>query len=61
MVENNKTVLKQDKDTDIPVMMHNGSQYHSPTENYFCKQSSVDDSHASLPPFTSLMKQVLFG
>ena len=53
-----KEFLKQNKDSDIPVIIHNGSQYHSPTEkanilnNYFCKQSSVDDSHASLPPFT---------
>ena len=53
-----KQFLKQNKDSDIPVIIHNGSQYHSPTEkanilnNYFCKQSSVDDSHASLPPFT---------
>ena len=53
-----KQFLKQNKDSDIPVIIHSGSQYHSPTKkanilnNYFCKQSSVDDSHASLPPFT---------
>ena len=27
-----KQFLKQNKDTDIPVIIHNGSQYHSPTE-----------------------------
>ena len=53
-----KQFLKQNKDTDIPVIIHNGLQYHSPTEkanilnDYFCKQSSIDDSHASLPPIT---------
>ena len=30
--ENKKKLLKQTKDTDIPVIIHNGSQYNSPTE-----------------------------
>ena len=52
-----KQFLKQNKDSDIPVIIQNGEHYNSPTEKanilnqYFCKQSSIDDSHASLPPF----------
>ena len=48
--------LKQNKDSDISCIIQNDNYYTSPhnkattINNFFCSQSTVDDSHAMLPP-----------
>ena len=50
-----KQFLKNSNDSEIPLLIHNNIQYSSPAEkasllnSYFCEQSNIDDSHASLP------------
>ena len=52
-----KQFLRQNSDTNISLLIENDKQYCDPKDkanllnNYFCEQSNVDDSHASLPPF----------
>ena len=47
--------LKNSNGSEIPLLIHNNSQYSAPAEkasllnSYFCEQSNIDDSHASLP------------
>ena len=51
-----KQFLKQNKDNEIPPLSNNGIFLSDPQDkatllnSYFCEQSSVDDSHATLPP-----------
>ena len=48
--------MKGKTDSEIPLLIHNNKQYTTPVNkaallnSYFCEQSNVDDSHASLPP-----------
>ena len=52
-----KQFLKQNTESNISLLIENNRQYSEPIDkanilnNYFCEQSNVDDSHASLPPF----------
>ena len=52
-----KQFLRQNSETNISLLIENNKQYCDPTDkanllnNYFCEQSNVDDSHASLPTF----------
>ena len=52
-----KQFLKSNGDSEIPILIENNTQFKTPAEkasllnSYFCDQSNVDDSHASLPPF----------
>ena len=49
-----KQFLKQNKDSDISCIIQNDNYYTTPHDeattinNFFCSQSTVDDSHASL-------------
>ena len=51
-----KQFLKQNKDSDIPPLIKNGNHFNSPEDkaslfnSYFCDQSTIDDSQATLPP-----------
>ena len=51
-----KQFLKQNKESDISLLIQNNKHFTSPHEKsnilneYFCMQSTVDDSHATLPP-----------
>ena len=51
-----KQFLKQNKDNEIPPLNNNGIFLSDPQDkatflnSYFCEQSLVDDSHATLPP-----------
>ena len=52
-----KQFLKNSTDSDIPLLLHENTQYSTPMEkatllnSYFSEQSNIDDSHASLPAF----------
>ena len=52
-----KQFLKQNKDSDIPILIQNGNHYSSSDDkanvlnNFFSAQSTVDDTNATLPPF----------
>ena len=51
-----KQFLKQNKDSDISCIIQNDNYYTTAHDkatiinNFFCSQSTVDDSHTSLPP-----------
>ena len=51
-----KQFLKQSNDSDIPLIIHNGEHHSSSIDkaniinDYFSAQSTVDDTHATLPP-----------
>ena len=51
-----KQFLKQSNDSDIPLIIHNGEHHSSSIDkaniinDYFSTQSTVDDTHATLPP-----------
>ena len=57
MVDSCKTIPKNSNDSDIPLLIQDNVQYSNPAEkasllnSYFCEQSNIDDSHASLPAF----------
>ena len=50
-----KQFLKNNNDIEIPLLVQDNIQYSTPIEkatllnSYFCEQSNIDDSHASLP------------
>ena len=52
-----KRFISSNKDTTIPPLNRNNTNYTTPFDKanllneYFCEQSNVDDSNASLPPF----------
>ena len=52
-----KQFLKNSTDSEIPLLIENDTHFSTPAEkasllnSYFCDQSNIDDSHASLPPF----------
>ena len=52
-----KQFLKQNNDIDITLIVHNGQNYSSFSDkaniinDYFSTQSTIDDTHATLPPF----------
>ena len=52
-----KQFLKQNKDSDISLIIQNDNHFTTPQEkstvlnNHFCMQSTIDDSYATLPPF----------
>ena len=51
-----KQFLNDQKSSDIPFLIENNIQLNSPKDkaeilnNFFCKQSDIDDSNAALPP-----------